>query len=153
MIRVRPAGGDDLPRVLEIARHSATAARWNEAEYRKILSSETNRKLMTLVVQEDERLMGFLIARQVAEDEWEIDNVAVSGDGRRRGLGSRLIGHFLQLVRERGVREVFLEVRESNRAAQALYEKWAFVEAGRRAAYYQDPVEDALVLRFSFPES
>jgi ribosomal-protein-alanine N-acetyltransferase len=93
-----------------------------------------------------------LAARQVAGSEWEIENVAVSGPARRRGLGSHLLGAFLDLVRSRGGIEVYLEVRESNRAARALYEKWAFQEAGRRKSYYRDPDEDALVLRFSFPQ-
>ena len=52
----------------------------------------------------------------------------------------------------RPIKAIFLEVRESNRAAKALYEKWAFTEEGRRKAYYTDPEEDALILKFSFPE-
>ena len=60
------------------------------------------------------------------------------------------MGEFLALARERGGREIFLEVRASNVAARRLYEKWAFVEAGVRKSYYQGPTEDALVLRLSF---
>ena len=152
MIRVRPARSEDAPRLMEIAGHSATAARWNEQQYTRLFSSEAPRDQVTLVVQEDDRVVGFLAARQVAGSEWEIENVAVSGPARRRGLGSHLLGSFLDLVRSRGGIEVYLEVRESNRAARALYEKWAFQEAGRRKSYYRDPDEDALVLRFSFPQ-
>jgi [ribosomal protein S18]-alanine N-acetyltransferase len=152
MIRVRPATGEDVGRLIEIASHSATAARWNPAEYGKLLSSEAPRGLVALVIQENDQVMGFLAGRQVAKDEWEIDNVFISGPARRRGLGSHLLGEFLNLARDRGGRNVFLEVRKSNHAARALYEKWAFVEAGLRKNYYQDPVEDALILRFSFPE-
>jgi len=137
---------------MEIAGHSATAARWNKQQYTRLFSSEAPRDQVTLVVQEDDRVAGFLAARQVAGSEWEIENVAVSGPARRRGLGSHLLGSFLDLVRSRGGIEVYLEVRESNRAARALYEKWAFQEAGRRKSYYRDPDEDALVLRFSFPQ-
>ena len=50
----------------------------------------------------------------------------------------------------RGAKAVFLEVRESNYAARALYEKWAFVESGRRRRYYQDPNEDAILYRIDF---
>jgi ribosomal-protein-alanine N-acetyltransferase len=153
MIRVRPANREDIGCLIEIASHSATAARWNPAEYGKLLSSEAPRGLVALVIQENDQVMGFLAGRQVAEDEWEIDNVFISGPGRRRGLGSHLLGEFLNLARDRGGRTVFLEVRKSNHAARALYEKWAFAEAGLRKNYYQDPVEDALILRFSFPEA
>ena len=152
MIRVRLASSDDLPRLLEIASHSATAARWNQADYIKLFGADAPRGLVALVIEEHDTVMGFLAGRQVAGDEWEIENVAIRGPARRRGLGSHLLGEFLNLARDRGGRNVFLEVRESNHAARALYEKWAFIEEGRRKNYYQDPAEDALILRFAFPE-
>ncbi len=151
-VRVRPAEPADLPRLVEIASHSATAAGWNEQQYTRLFSPAAPANHVTLVIQQDDRVAGFLVARQVAGSEWEIENVAVSGPARRRGLGSRLLGSFLDLVRSRGGIEVYLEVRESNHAARALYEKWAFQEAGRRKSYYRDPDEDALILRFSFPQ-
>jgi [ribosomal protein S18]-alanine N-acetyltransferase len=151
MIRVRAAKHEDLQRIVEIASRSATAASWNITAYRTLLAAAASARQIVLVILEDDHVMGFLAGRQVAHDEWEIENVLMSGSARRRGLGSRLLGEFFNLVRERKGSNVFLEVRESNHAARALYEKWAFVEAGRRKNYYQDPAEDALVLRFSFP--
>lgn len=148
MIRVRPARREDLPRLMEIASHSATAARWKQEAYAQLFDGEPTRSSVSLVVEEDECVRGFLVGREVAGGEWEIENVAVNGPARRRGLGSRLLGEFLDLVRSRGGGEVYLEVRESNRAARALYEKWAFREAGRRKAYYEHPSEDAVVLKF-----
>ena len=164
MVRVRPAMPSDQPRLVEIASHSATAAQWNQAEYLKLFSldgpgaqpqveSETRTQPQSrtaLVVEQDASVVGFIVGRQV-EDEWEIENIAVTGTARRRGLGSRLVGELLDLVRSRGGKSVFLEVRESNRAARSLYEKRAFIEVGRRKMYYQNPAEDALVLKFKFP--
>ncbi len=164
MVRVRPAIPSDQPRLVEIASHSATAAQWNQAEYLKLFSLDapeaktqveagTQTQLQSrtaLVVEQDAIVVGFIVGRQV-EDEWEIENIAVTGTARRRGLGSRLVGELLDLVRSRGGKSVFLEVRESNRAARSLYEKWAFIEVGRRKTYYQNPAEDALVLQFKFP--
>ena len=60
------------------------------------------------------------------------------------------MGEFLNLARRQGALAVFLEVRESNRAARALYEKWAFVENDRRKRYYSNPEEDAIVYRLAF---
>jgi ribosomal-protein-alanine N-acetyltransferase len=153
MIRVRPARSQDVPRLLEIASHSATAARWNEQEYAKLFEPSAPTGLVGLVIEENDQVLGFLAGRRLTEDglEWEIENVAVSGQARRRGLGSRLLGEFLNLVRDRGGRDIFLEVRASNDAAQRLYQKWAFVQAGVRKSYYQSPEEDALILRLSFP--
>lgn len=152
MIRVRWGVPEDLERLLEIALHSATAARWPRQEYAKLFTPETGQERVLLVVEEDGQVMGFVVGRAV-EGEWEIENIAVSGTARRRGLGSHLLGEFLNLMRRRGGHTVFLEVRESNMAARKLYEKWAFLETGRRKGYYQDPPEDALVLRFSFPSA
>jgi ribosomal-protein-alanine N-acetyltransferase len=149
MIRVRPGTASDLDALMDIARHSATAAQWRAAEYEKLISPDSHREF--LVVVENDQVCGFIVGREVAE-EWEIENVAVSGHARRRGLGSRLLGEFLDRVRARGGTEVYLEVRESNHPARKLYEKWGFVEAGRRKSYYHNPPEDAMLLRFSFPQ-
>ena len=163
-VRVRPARPSDQPRLVEIASHSVTAAQWNQAEYLKLFSldkpeahpeAEAGAKTQpqsrtALVVEQDGNVAGFIVGRQV-EDEWEIENIAVIGTARRRGLGSRLVGELLDLARSQGGKSVFLEVRESNSAARSLYEKWAFIEVGRRKAYYQNPPEDALILKFKFP--
>jgi ribosomal-protein-alanine N-acetyltransferase len=151
MICIRPAQNRDIPYLMAIARGSSTAARWNEQQYAKILASEP-REHVCLVVCEDEHTVGFLVSRSVTPDEgeWEIENVAVADSAQRRGLASRLLGEFLNIVRDRGARRVFLEVRESNYAARRLYEKFDFVEAGRRKSYYHSPEEDALILRFTF---
>jgi ribosomal-protein-alanine N-acetyltransferase len=153
MIRVRPARTEDVPRLIEIARHSSTAARWNESEYARLFGPQGPEGLVALVIQENDSVVGFLAGRRLTQDgaEWEIENVAVSSPARRRGLGSRLLGEFLALARKHGGRDIFLEVRASNVAARRLYQKWAFVEAGVRKSYYQGPIEDALILRLSLP--
>jgi len=149
MVHVRPAAAGDLLRLVEIAAHSVTAAQWNQAEYQKLFAPEALQHRVVLVVEEGAEVAGFIVGRQIGH-EWEIENIAVTGSARRRGLGTRLLGEFMDLVRSRGGREIFLEVRESNLAARALYEKWALVEAGRRKLYYEDPPEDALIFKFSF---
>jgi ribosomal-protein-alanine N-acetyltransferase len=145
MILVRHATPADIPRMMEIARHAVTAAQWTEDHYHQSFSSCR----LALVIEQDEKIMGFIVG-QALGSEWEIENIAVTGDARRRGLGSHLLGEFLHHVRDSGGKAVVLEVRESNTAARALYEKWAFILAGHRKNYYQEPPEDALILKFSF---
>jgi len=152
---VREAVSGDLEHIVDIARHSDTAAQWSREEYEKLLGSkdkdaDTARQQVMLVVEEQSQVQGFLAACAVL-DEWEIENIAVRGASRRRGLASHLLRELLQRAQIQGAKHVFLEVRESNRAARAFYAKWAFVEAGKRPAYYRDPPEDALILKFSFP--
>jgi len=79
--------------------------------------------------------------------EWEIENIVVAGPARRHGLGVRLVGELLRLARLRGTKAIFLEVRESNRAARALYEKCGFVVIGDRKGYYRNPDEAAIIYR------
>jgi [ribosomal protein S18]-alanine N-acetyltransferase len=149
MIAIRAGTAADLPELMGIARHSATAAQWKLEQYESLISPDSHREF--LVVVEDSQVCGFIVGREAAQ-EWEIENIAVSGSARRRGLGSRLLGELLDRMRARSSRSAFLEVRESNVAARKLYEKWGFVETGRRKSYYQSPSEDALLLRFSFPQ-
>ena len=148
---IRPALPTDLPRIVEIAQQSAAAAQWNSGEYAWMLADPAASMRVVLVIEEETSWMvhGFLVAKDAA-GEWEIENFAVHESARRRGLGLRLLRAFLELVRERHGKEVFLEVRESNAAARALYTQCTFVEAGRRKSYYRNPEEDALVLKFSF---
>ncbi len=82
-----------------------------------------------------------------AGDEGEILNLGVAPAHRGKGVGRGLVGHLLGALRERGVRVVYLEVRESNTVARGLYESLGFREVARRTRYYRRPVEDAVVLR------
>lgn len=148
-VKVRRATPANIPAMLALERHAATAAHWREDDYQRMFAAPEAATRIALVIEE-EQVVGFIVARALGE-EWEIENVAVAGQARRRGLGTRLLGELLDLARNSGARAVFLEVRESNLAARALYEKWAFVESGRRKGYYREPEEDALIYKFDFP--
>jgi [ribosomal protein S18]-alanine N-acetyltransferase len=145
---IRPAISAEIPVMMALERHAATAAHWSALQHQAALDGTGPRRL-ALVIEEDSAVCGFLVARAVGK-EWEIENLAVAGTARRRGLGTRLLGEFLGQVRDEAAEAVFLEVRESNQAARQLYEKWAFVESGRRYQYYQDPQEDAILYRLDF---
>jgi [ribosomal protein S18]-alanine N-acetyltransferase len=150
MVQVRQAVAGDLEELVRIARLSATAAQWSKEQYQVLFSEISNQSRFCLVVEQESRPCGFLIGRAVAE-EWEIENIAVLPEARRRGLGSRLLNEFLARADNGAGASVFLEVRESNQSALQLYQKWGFSEAGRRRNYYQNPPEDALILKISFP--
>jgi len=137
--------------MLAIEKHAATAAHWSIEQYEALFRASGQ---IALIVQEETQqekaqVQGFIIARAIGV-EWEIENIALAGPARRRGLGTRLLGEFLDLARAQGAEAVFLEVRESNRAARALYEKWSFMRSGRRQKYYKDPEEDAILYRHGF---
>lgn len=81
-----------------------------------------------------------------ASDEGNITNIAVHPDFRRIGLASSVIARLLASARSAGIKNVFLEVRESNSGARALYEGLGFAVCGRRKNFYRTPTEDALIM-------
>ncbi|HSH46325.1 MAG TPA: ribosomal protein S18-alanine N-acetyltransferase, partial [Longimicrobiales bacterium] len=80
-------------------------------------------------------------------DQAELGDIAVAADRRGQGIGALLLRTMMDVCREQGVRDLFLEVRVSNVGARRLYERHGFRMIGRRARYYSKPKEDALVLR------
>ncbi len=92
-----------------------------------------------------ESVVGYIVA-WFAADESEIANVAVTPTARGRGVGAMLLDAALDEAVRRGAAMTYLEVRESNTAAQRLYTSRGFTTLGRRRNYYHDPLEDALVL-------
>ncbi len=99
-----------------------------------------------LLAEATEVVLGYLVYRSIG-GEAEILNLAVAPSERRRGLGAALLEAALTALSADGAVEVFLEVRESNAGAKALYQRRGFEEIGRRRRYYRQPVEDAIVLR------
>ena len=80
------------------------------------------------------------------EDEGHITNVAVKPGCRNRRIGSHIIEALLDHTGREGIRHYTLEVRESNIAARALYEKYGFLVEGVRPGYYKVGHEDALIM-------
>ncbi len=119
---------------------------WSLRDFRECVASD----IVFLVAAAPEGVAGYVIAQDAA-DEGEILNLAVASARLRGGIGRALVEQVLAALAERGARQVFLEVRESNGAARALYASLRFEEVGRRSSYYRRPVEDAIVLRAAIP--
>ncbi len=139
-ITIRRMEPGDLPEVERIQTSSPEASQWKPEDY---LHYES------IVAELAGRIAGFAVARRLPPDEIEILNVATGPSSRRQGVGKALLRELLNL--HEGV--LFLEVRESNSAARALYEAAGFREAGRRKNYYAKagiPAglrEDAVVMK------
>jgi len=91
-------------------------------------------------------IAGFVILRQMSEDESELLQIAVDEASRRCGTADMLMGAALRFAEERSLKSIFLEVRKSNEAALALYKKHGFLPVRSRKDYYSDPIEDAVVM-------
>jgi ribosomal-protein-alanine N-acetyltransferase len=118
---------------------------WSQAGLEEMLTAPAG---FGLIAESAVAPLGYLLARAAA-GQGEILNLAVVPESRRRGIGAAVLQAGLEELRGRGVGEVFLEVRESNLLAQALYFGRGFRVIGARKRYYRQPVEDALVLRLT----
>jgi ribosomal-protein-alanine acetyltransferase len=145
--RIRSAVPADAAALVAIERR-AFSDPWSEASFREALASSWS---FGLVVEMGRGLAGYLIGRELA-GSGEVLNLAVAPEFRRRGIGGALLEAGVAALRRRKVDEVFLEVRESNISAQALYVGHGFRPVGQRAAYYRNPREDALVLRLELKQ-
>jgi ribosomal-protein-alanine N-acetyltransferase len=139
--RIRSAVPADAAPLVAIERRCFSDP-WTENSFREALESPWT---FGLVAHNNGDIAGYLIGREVA-GTGEVLNLAVTPDARRRGVARGLLRAGLTRLRKRRVQEVFLEVRESNQSAQALYLSSGFRPVGQRAGYYRNPKEDALVL-------
>ena len=104
--------------------------------------------LARVLVDEDGELIGYFVAMPGFE-EMHLLNVTVSASHEGRGHGRRLLAELYSLSASFAATAVWLEVRESNLRARALYERDGFIEAGRRRDYYPAPAgqrEDAILM-------
>jgi ribosomal-protein-alanine N-acetyltransferase len=144
-VLVRTAALEDIPRILAMERDSPSAAHWPELTYRRMFRENQPLRIVLVASQAGEAaLLGFVIAR-VAADDCELENIVVSRKRQNRGVGTQLSQSLATEARKQNARRIFLEVRESNTAARALYEKCGFAITGRRPSYYTDPIEDAIL--------
>ncbi|NQJ20374.1 ribosomal protein S18-alanine N-acetyltransferase [Streptococcus suis] len=107
----------------------------------QIASSMTSQDEDYYLAYEGQELVGFL-AVQTVLDEMEILQIAVKADFQRLGIASQLMADVMDWDGD-----IFLEVRESNSAAQALYTRQHFTKIGKRKDYYRNPVEDAVIMK------
>ncbi len=141
----------DLLEVVEIEEVSGISI-WGWDAYHKELQSPEDVIMLVARCARPEpaqpfghTIAGFIISRLIA-GELHVNNVAVRPQYRRQGIAAQLLSAVLSAGRNQCARLAFLEVREGNAAAQGLYQSCGFQVTGRRRRYYNQPVEDALLM-------
>jgi [ribosomal protein S18]-alanine N-acetyltransferase len=142
---LRKATLGDVPEMTRLERVCPTAAHWTEQQYHDLLGEKAPTRV-AFIAQKDggSEAAGFLIAHHLPP-EWELENIVVAEKCRRNGIGTQLMQAFLVHATKMHGESVLLEVRESNTAARALYERLGFQQTGRRKSYYSAPLEDAVL--------
>jgi [ribosomal protein S18]-alanine N-acetyltransferase len=139
----RVAADADLEPILALEANAFTNPWPREMLARELAESPASR--MYVLSTPERAAAGFCLCWLVI-DELHINTVAVDGALRRQGLATRLIRHVIADAVRCGARRATLEVRRSNTAARALYERLGFVVCAERPRYYSNPDEDALIL-------
>ena len=115
---------------------------WTESGLREELSNSYARFFVALL---DGAVAGYIGAHNIVGEVY-ITNVAVSPDFRRKGVAQGLVSFLLNFSEAENADFVTLEVRESNEAAQTLYEKAGFKVVGKRKDFYELPKENAVLM-------
>lgn len=117
---------------------------WSEQSIREAAARKEN---IYVVAEENGEILGYAGAWGVFS-EADITNVCVKEDSRKKGIGVKLLHYLMEEGRKADIKTFFLEVRESNAAAIALYEKIGFHKVGIRKNFYEKPVENGIVMSY-----
>ena len=144
-----PMTSEHLDQVAEIERLC-----FSDPWSRRMLSEHLeNECAATIVVQgTDGTVLGYA-GLLVVLDEGYITNVAVRPEYRRQGIASELLKVFRRFGEGNHMAFLTLEVRASNTAARALYQKHTYAEVGCRKNYYEHPKEDAIIMTLEFAKN
>lgn len=137
---LRALSVNDIVRVVEIENQSFSEP-WSSDSFRDIIQ---NPNFVTIGLFMDSSLAGYVIYYTVL-NEMHIMNIAVHPDFRQKSCGTKLLSEVHKEGMKRKLHFVYLEVRETNDAAQKLYAKMGYQKAGRRIKYYANE-EDALLM-------
>lgn len=140
-IEIRPMELSDLAAVCEIEKENFSIP-WSEKSFSESMAREDT-VFLTAVCEG--RIAGY-VGCYCIDGTGEITNVAVGASFRRRGIGSLLLKRLYEEGKKLDTAEFFLEVRQSNEAAIALYEHQGFVKEGIRKNFYERPMENAVIM-------
>ena len=139
---IRKMTMDDLEQVVAIDQISFSLP-WPARSFRfEVTDNEASR---CWVADLDGRIIAMLVGWFIV-DELHVATIATHPDFRGQGCGKSILLHALLAAKEEGAIKSFLEVRESNEVAQKMYRDFGFVEDARRAGYYKDNGEDAILM-------
>jgi ribosomal-protein-alanine N-acetyltransferase len=135
--------------MMALQQQSPAAAHWSQQQYQNLFEWEAVSQASTRfswIVEDGEppAIMGFLVSHPI-DKEWELENIVVAEPARRHGVGTLLLTELIAHARIKGSTGIFLEVRESNQNARALYRRLGFQQQGLRKSYYSNPAEDAVL--------
>jgi len=140
-MQIRPMTRNDCEQVAAIEAASFSMP-WSLRAFTDTVGKENFRYFVAEDAGEILGYCGFLFVL----DEAEIPNVCVKASARQHGVGKQMMKVLLEEAKNLGISMLFLEVRESNTAARTLYRSLGFEEDGIRKNFYEQPVENAVLM-------
>lgn len=113
--------------------------------YEDFKNAVKNSDFYIVIAKSEAEKIGFLFARNISEES-ELLNIFVSQKFRNKGIGNKLINNYVNLLKDRSIEKIWLEVRESNSVAIKFYKNIGFVNCNVRKNYYSEPVENAIIM-------
>lgn len=139
---VREAAFADIEGILRIEKECFSDC-WSRTDVEEGMVNPLD---VWLVTEEENKLLGYCVFR-ILEGETELFRIAVLQEERGLGLAGKLMDEMVIFSRKRKAKSLFLEVRKSNKIAQNLYKSYGFFEEAVRKNYYQNPADDAVLMR------
>ena len=121
---------------------------WNKDNYLEAINSD---HAFLMVAADGDNIAGFTVF-YLTPPECELPDIVVAESYRKRGVGKSLMKEAIRQLKAHKVDTIFLEVRVSNTAAQALYSRIGFEEIGKRKYFYSNPIEDAICMSLNLEE-
>lgn len=144
-ITVRQIRAEDIAVVAALERKNFSEP-WSNASFEAELK---NRYGITLVAENKGVVCGYINAYLVCGN-LHINTFCVAGEKRGNGIGTALLKTLFECASSPALEDATLEVRQGNKEARALYDKFGFVQVGIRKRFYKDPIEDAVLMKRSF---
>lgn len=143
-MKIRKFQEADLAQAMEIELVAFTNP-WSEQSMKMFLLPQ----VLALAAEDDKGQLAGYGALMIASDEADLVNLAVRPDVRRQGIAKAILSELIEQAKERKVSEIFLEVRRANIPAQFLYQSFGFQTVGEIRDYYEQPREDALLMKLT----
>lgn len=140
-MRIRSMKQEDIDNVCDIEK-SIFSMPWKKKDFLDSIQKETN---LYLVAEVKGNIVGYCGLWGIV-GEGQINNVAIRKEYRGHGIAYEMLKQLLEKAREMGLEEFTLEVRESNQSAICLYQKLGFQKEGIRENFYQNPIENAIIM-------
>ncbi len=147
MIRIFPMTAEQVDAVSALSAQCFSEP-WSSA----LIEAEIQNPRGEILVAEKDGVFAGFVSLSFVLDEGTINNIAVSVEMRRTGIAKALLSEADRFALERGLSFLTLEVRMSNKAAQALYLSHGYESVGVRRGFYQKPTEDALLMTRFYTE-